>query len=194
MQLRVAPGTILASSPDLLDPNFMHSLSVMCEHSEDGAFGLVVNKQSSLTVDRLLPDHPIFGKLELPAWWGGPVGSDTLQILHRVPEHITSGHHLGGGLYLGATLDELSEFCTGLEPSAVTDACRFVLGYAGWGAGQLEMELAAGSWLPVALDVELVFSPNPGPASQEPTWQRALRSLGEEGKGLAVLPPDLHWN
>lgn len=187
--LRVATGTILASSPDLLDPNFMHSLSVMCEHSEEGAYGLVVNKQSSLTLDRLLPEHEVFSKLALPVWWGGPVGTDTLQILHRIPEHVASGVSLGGGLYLGATLEELAEFVLGRSEREVTDACRFVLGYAGWGAGQLELELAGGSWLPVALEVELAFL-----YEQEIAWQRAVRSLGAEGEGLAVMPPDLDWN
>jgi putative transcriptional regulator len=189
MELRVATGTLLASSPDLLDPNFMHSLSVMCEHTEEGAYGLVVNKQSSLTLDRLLPDEAVFGKLALPVWWGGPVGSDTLQVLHRIPEHVPSGVSLGDGLYLGATLEELAEFAAGREAREITDSCRFILGYAGWGAGQLEGELSSGSWLPLRLDVDLVFQ-----YAQEPVWQRAVRSLGEDGHRLAVMPPDLGWN
>ena len=189
MELRVATGTLLASSPDLLDPNFMHSLSVMCEHTDEGAYGLVVNKQSSLTLDRLLPDDEVFGKLALSVWWGGPVGSDTLQVLHRIPEHVPSGVPLGDGLYLGATLEELAEFVAGRDPREITDSCRFVLGYAGWGAGQLEGELSSGSWLPLRLDVDLVFQ-----YAQEPAWQRAVRSLGEDGHRLAVMPPDLRWN
>ena len=188
-ELRVATGTLLASSPDLLDPNFMHSLSVMCEHTEEGAYGLVVNKQSSLTVDRLLPDDPVFGKLALPVWWGGPVGGDTMQVLHRIPEHVPSGLPLGEGLFLGATLEELAEFVQGRELSEITDHFRFILGYAGWGAGQLEGELSSGSWLPLRLDVDLVFQ-----YAQEPVWQRAVRSLGDEGRGLAVMPPELGWN
>lgn len=187
--LRVAAGTLLAASPDLLDPNFMHSVSVMCEHSEKGAFGLVVNKRSSLTIDRLLPDHPVFGRVALPVWWGGPVGNDTLQILHRCPELEDCGHALGGGLYLGAALEDLAALLEQCSPADAPERFRFVLGYAGWGAGQLEGELAGGSWLPVSLDLSLVFADG-----QEECWQRAVRSLGADGAGLAVLPPDIAWN
>lgn len=187
--LRVAPGTLLAASPGLRDPNFMHSLSVMFEHSEKGAFGLVVNKPSSLTLDRLLPEHPVFGSLALPIWWGGPVGNDTLQVLHRDPELADEGHPIGAGLRLGVHLSRLETLVLDLEPRETLERFRFVLGYAGWGAGQLERELAEGSWLPVSLDPELVFG-----YEQEPVWQSAVRSLGCEGEGLAVMPPELGWN
>ncbi len=188
-QLQVASGTILASAPDLRDPNFMHSISIMCEHADEGAYGLVVNKQSSLTIDRLLPEHPVFGRLDLPVWWGGPVGTDTLQILHRIPELDNASHSLAKGLFLGADLAEIAEFMEGLDARQITDRCRFVLGYAGWGAGQLEMEIRGGSWLPVEMDSELVFA-----YDQESTWQRAVRSLGAEGVSLAAMPPELGWN
>ena len=187
--LRVATGTLLAASPSLLDPNFMHSLSVICEHTDQGAFGIVVNKPSSLTVDRLLPEHPVFGKLALPVWWGGPVGNDTLQVLHRIPELGDVGHEIGDGLRLGVHLDDLEAFAAGRDPRETVELFRFVLGYAGWGAGQLEGELAEGSWLPIGLDPELVFG-----YEQEPVWQSAVRSLGGEDGGLAVMPPELGWN
>ena len=187
--LKVASGTLLASAPDLLDPNFMHTVSVICEHADEGAYGLVVNKLSSLTIDRLLPDHSVFGSLQLPVGWGGPVGADTLQVLHRIPAMISGGDEIAGGLYLGCELDELADFVLGRSEEEITDQVRLVLGYAGWGARQLEMELSAGSWLPLPISADLVFQ-----GDQESTWQTAVRSLGAEGEKLAGLPPDIRWN
>jgi putative transcriptional regulator len=193
--LRVPAGTLLASSPDLLDANFMHTVSLMCEHGEAGAYGLVLNKLSSLTLDRLLPDHPVFGSLALPVAWGGPVGSDTLQILHRYPDVVTGGFRMADDLVLGGDLDEVAALFESGPPEAALQGVRFVLGYAGWGAGQLEGELEAGSWLPLPPDTDLVFARELGSSEQQlRLWQRAVRGLGREGEGLADLPPDIGWN
>ena len=195
-ELRVSTGTLLASAPNLLDPNFMHTVSLICEHGEQGAYGIVVNKRSSLTIDRLLPEHPILGGLALPVSWGGPVGNDTLQVLHRYPDVITGGYALADGLVLGGDIDEVAALFETGPPEAALQGVRFVLGYAGWGAGQLEAELAAGSWLPLALDPELVFPARARDRAREQSevWQEAVRSLGREGQGLAELPPDIGWN
>ena len=187
--LRVAGGTLLASAPSLRDPNFMHTVSVICEHSEAGAYGLVINKQSTLTVDRLLIDHPLFRELPIPVWWGGPVGSNALQILHRVPDDLPGGHEIGGGLFIGGELDDFASYVERTPPAELTYHARFLLGYAGWGEGQLEMELRTGSWVPLALNTELAFRDD-----QEATWQEAVRSLGADGGELADLPPDIRWN
>jgi len=187
--LRVATGTLLASAPSLRDPNFMHTVTVICEHGDAGAYGLVVNKQSSLTVDRLLVDHPIFRELPLPVWWGGPVGTNGLQILHRVPEALPGGYEIGGGLYVGAELDDLAHFVEACPPAQLTYHARFLLGYAGWGQGQLEMELRTGSWVPLPLNVDLAFRDD-----QRATWREAVRSLGTEVGELADQPPDIRWN
>ncbi len=196
--LKVSRGTLLASAPDLQDPNFMHTLSLICEHTDEGAYGLVLNKRSSLTLDRLLPDHPILGKARLPVGWGGPVHSDTLQLIHRFPQHIPGGVALGGDLQIGGELDAAAELLRS-DPSPDTlRGVRFILGCAGWGAHQLESELAGGSWLPLPLDTELVFRTwsieDDTQREQEETWQLALRGLGSEGEGLASLPPDIEWN
>ena len=167
----------------------MHTVSVMCEHTASGAYGLVINKQSSLTLDRLLPEHPVFGEMRTPVGWGGPVGTDTLQIVHRLPDRVSGGFEVAEGLFLGGELDEVAMLCAESDGSALAGRLRWILGYAGWGAGQLELELASGSWLPLPMDGDLLFRHD-----QEATWQSALRSLGAEGQGLAELPPDIGWN
>ncbi|MFT7670762.1 MAG: putative transcriptional regulator [Planctomycetota bacterium] len=193
--LQVSAGTLLVSAPDMLDPNFMHTVTVMCEHTEAGAFGLVVNKRSSLTVDRLLPDHPVLGELELPVAWGGPVQNDTLQILHCYPGAIPGSYEMAQGVYLGGQLEDVAKVLGSSTSTEVHSGIRFILGSAGWEAGQLEAEIAGGAWVPSAMNAHLIFGMDRGgPNDQEETWQHALRSLGPDGEGLASMPPDIGWN
>lgn len=188
MELLTDPGTLLAAAPDMLDPNFMHAVVLMCRHSEQGAFGLVVNRPSAVTVDVLLPDHPVLGKRRFPVHTGGPVGLDTLQFLHRAGDRIPGGIEIANGLWLGGEIEHLAR-CIADDEDRALGRVRLIVGYSGWGAGQLESELATGSWLPAALDVDGVFERDP-----QVLWRNVLRSLGNEGAGLEDLPPDVSWN
>ena len=80
------PGSLLLAAPSMLDPNFMHSLVVLCDHDEAGAYGLVVNRPTGIALGKLLTDHPLAEDLHLPVHEGGPVGRDRLQFLHRRQE------------------------------------------------------------------------------------------------------------
>lgn len=189
--LRVRPGTLLLSAPALLDPNFMHTVVLMVQHDDDGAFGLVVNRPTDATLGELLPEHPELGGATATVHGGGPVGLDTLQVLHRAPDALRGGVALGSGVFLGAELEDLAALlATDAGRARATSAVRFVVGYAGWGAGQLDEELRTGSWVPRDLDVGLVFAADP----PEVVWRRALRALGDSGLGLASQPPDPKWN
>lgn len=188
MELQTPPGTLLLSVPQMLDPNFMHSVVLLCEHSEDGAYGLVVNRATDVTIDQLVPDHPVLSTATFPVFSGGPVGRDRLQFVHRVPDRIPGGVELATGLHVGGELDSLAELIA-VDPRAA-DKVRVFLGYSGWGEGQLEAELATGAWLPAPLNLELVFRGS----EPEAVWRHALRSLGGEGERLASLPPDVTWN
>lgn len=99
--LHCAPGSLIAASPDMLDPNFMHAVVLMVGHEAEGALGLVVNRAAGVTVDALLPEHPLLSQQRFPVHNGGPVGRDTLQFLHRVPRRIPGGVEVSEGLYLG---------------------------------------------------------------------------------------------
>lgn len=194
-QPHVAGGTILAAAPDLLDPNFMHTVLVMCEHTSSGAYGLVINKRSSLTIDRLLPEDPVLGKLALPVAWGGPVQNDTLQILHRYPDRIPGGFKLAEGVYLGGELSDVTAVLAATDDPNVHHGIRFILGCSGWGEGQLDGEIDGGTWVPLAMDATWVFGMDRGGRDdQSDTWRHALRSLGRQGQDLAVMPPDIGWN
>jgi putative transcriptional regulator len=188
MDLCVEPGTLLASTPSMLDPNFMHSVVLMIQHTEQGAYGLVVNKAANLSIDELLPKHPILGRTPFPVHWGGPVGLETMQILHRVPEEIPGGLDLGSGLFLGGDLDAVAR-CAAQHDGRSPARLRFVIGYSGWGEGQLDAELRSESWIPAPLLLDAVFA-----SDQQRTWRSVLRSVGGETTGLEDLPPDVRWN
>jgi len=182
-------GSLLLSVPQMLDPNFMHSVVLVCEHTPEGAFGFVVNQPAQCTIGELVPDHPHLAALRFPVHSGGPVRSEVLQFVHRVPAHIGGGHEIADGLFLGGDVAALAAFAAGNQRRAQRDL-RMFLGYSGWGEGQLDVELGTGSWVTLALDPELVFQTD----SPETIWRKALRRLGSEGEGLSHLPPDVSWN
>jgi putative transcriptional regulator len=188
MEWHVEPGSLLAASPEMLDPNFMHKVVLMCMHGAQGAHGLVVNGSIATTINVLLPDHPILSKLRFPVHQGGPVGHDTLQFVHRLPSWIPGGYELCEGLHFGGELDALARVLVRLRRTAHKKV-RLILGYSGWGAAQLEAELASGAWLPSRTRVEWIFGEEP-----QTTWRTVVRSIGSDAAGLEDLPPDVSWN
>lgn len=188
MDAPVAPGTLLLSVPQMLDPNFMHSVVLMIEHNQHGALGLVINQPVDASLGELVGEHPLLAGLEFPMHCGGPVGRDSMQFLHRLPEVIPGGLDLGDGLFLGGELEDLAE---ALRAGAVSPgSLRMFVGYSGWGGGQLEQEFGTGSWVPAPPNPDLCFGPETG----EHLWRAALRGLGDAGQGLSQLPPDVTWN
>jgi putative transcriptional regulator len=187
-RLVTEPGSLIAAAPDMLDPNFMHTVVLMCRHAEDGAYGLVLNRPAAVTLDVLAPAHPLLKQQRFPVFAGGPVGLDTLQFLHRAGERIPGGVEIGEGLFLGGDIDALAEYLA-KEKSRARRKVRLLVGYSGWGAGQLESELASGSWLPAPLKRPWVFEADPGNL-----WRDVVRSLGGGAAGLVDLPPDPSWN
>jgi putative transcriptional regulator len=184
-ELRLEAGTLLAAWPDLRDPNFMHTVVLMFQHSEQGAYGVVVNRPTEYKVKDLLPDHPLLGRSEILVHYGGPVDHASMQFVHRVPEAVPGGIPVAGDLWLGGDLDALGRYLLA-EPEAARQNVRLFVGYSGWGAGQLEDELGTGSWLPFPFRIEPVFATDPAS-----TWRRIVR---DAGAGLADLPPDVSWN
>jgi len=188
-ELRVQPGTLLAAWPDLRDPNFMHSVVVICQHSPESAYGLITNRLSGHGIQDLFPEHPMLGALDFPVHLGGPVDHDTLQFLHRVPDQVPGGVSLDGRLWLGGELEALGRYLSEVDRDEAQRHVRLFLGYSGWAAGQLESELSTGSWIPAAPSFDAVFG-DPG----EETWRSVVRSIGDEGSELENEPPDISWN
>jgi len=189
MEMRTEPGTLLAAAPDMVDGNFTHTVVLMCAHNEQGAHGLVINRPAPLTIQKLLRMHELLGTSKFPVHAGGPVGLDTLQIVHRVPGEIPGGYELGDGVYLGGEFEALARYLVERDEDDALSDVRMILGYAGWGEGQLELELASGSWLPARMDPDWVFDSAP-----ESVWRKVLLALGPHAADLKDLPPDVTWN
>ncbi|MCK6446785.1 MAG: YqgE/AlgH family protein [Planctomycetes bacterium] len=187
MDLHVEQGTLLAATPELLDPNFMHSVVLICQHTPEGAYGLVLNRRSEYTTRTLLSEHRTLGRYDHPIYVGGPVQLNSMQILHCVPEHIRDGVELVPGLWIGGELEHVAHYIA--EHDASEDHVRLLVGYAGWGAGQLDAELAGGSWLPAPCTAEHVFRRDP-----ENLWRDVMRTIRGELAGLENQPPDPEWN
>ncbi|MDB5846093.1 MAG: hypothetical protein JWP79_3403 [Polaromonas sp.] len=170
----------LIAMPGLEDEGFSKSVIYMCEHSERGALGLIINKPSDINVQGL------FDKVELPlrredltqtpVFQGGPVQTERGFVLHEsmMPgsESVyASTMSIPGGLEMTTSKDVLEALSTGAGPRKV-----FVsLGYSAWGEGQLESELLDNSWLTVAADLGVIFD-----TPVEERYDKALKLLGLE--------------
>jgi putative transcriptional regulator len=167
--------------PQLIDPNFNRTVVLLCRHSGEGAFGLVVNRPL-VTSGRVVVnlDPPVSIDRELEVWIGGPVDPQrSWMLIGREPDVDESGFgsRISDGLYL-STSPELFRRLLEPEPPART---RLVVGYSGWGPGQLEAELQASAWLMSDIDRELIFSTPP-----EQMWEAAIRRLGADPATLQM--------
>jgi putative transcriptional regulator len=173
----LVPGLLLAM-PQLQDPNFQRSVVLMIEHGEGGSFGLVVNQPSPIKASELLDslDMTWGGDPEAVVWSGGPVSPATGWVLHEpydpLPAVARLGEgstiRIGDGLALTTSPDGLRTIAAAPPPHI-----RLLLGYSGWGAGQLAAEMARGSWLHADADPALIFE-----CSAEAIWERSIASLG----------------
>ena len=145
----------LLAMPGRVGGDFADSVTFIAEHNDDGAMGLVINKPSDLSVHDMLAHMDIEAQVpaKQPVYWGGPVQTERGFVLHRDEGHWESTLKVGGGLALTTSRDVLEAIGNGFGPSAYL----ITLGYAGWGAGQLENEILANSWLTTPSKSAIIF-------------------------------------
>lgn len=169
----------LIAMPSLSDELFTRSVVFMCEHSERGALGLVINKPSDILLPRLFEKVDLaMGREDLallPVFQGGPVQTERGFVLHEAVEGgegesvYASTLSIPGGLEMTTSKDVLEAMASGAGPRKV-----FVtLGYASWGQGQLESEITENSWLTVEAVPELIFD-----TPVDERYERAMALLG----------------
>ena len=181
----------LIAMPGLEDASFARSVVYLCEHSERGALGLIINKPSDINLKGL------FDKVDLslrrddlteePVYQGGPVQTERGFVLHERmgtdsedadESAYASTMTIPGGLEMTTSKDVLEALSTGAGPRRVL----VTLGYASWGEGQLESELAENSWLTVGADASVIFD--------TPVAERYDRALGLLGLQSWMLSPE----
>ena len=181
----------LIAMPGLADEAFAQSVVYLCEHSERGALGLVINKPSDIKLQNLFDkvDLPL-GRTDLkddPVFQGGPVQTERGFVLHEAmlppqtppSESVyASSMVIPGGLEMTTSRDVLEALSTGAGPSRVLVS----LGYAAWGEGQLESEISENSWLTVNADREVIFD--------TPVAQRYSKALSLLGLQVWMLSPE----
>ena len=175
----------LIAMPGMTDDAFAGSVIYLCEHNENGALGLVINKPISLTVGNL------FQKVDLtlkegelagsPVFYGGPVQTERGFVLHE-PLDEEGGHYnatlaVPGGLEMTTSRDVLEALSNGAGPRKIL----VTLGYSGWAAGQLEEELGRNGWLNVDAAPEIIFD-----TPVELRYERALGLLGIDPRMLSM--------
>ena len=167
----------LIAMPGMRDDNFARSVVYLCEHNENGALGLVINKPIDIKLKNLFQKVDLnlnSGALaEQPVYFGGPVQTERGFVLHdKRPEDQTpynSTLSVPGGLAMTTSRDVLEALAEGLGPHRVL----VTLGYSGWQAGQLEDELGRNGWLTVDADPAVIFD-----TPIEKRYDRALSLLG----------------
>ncbi|HET9823489.1 MAG TPA: YqgE/AlgH family protein [Burkholderiaceae bacterium] len=178
----------LIAMPGMVEPTFAGSVIYLCEHTEKGALGLVINKPIDIKLKNL------FEKVELsltredlaerPVFFGGPVQTERGFVLHeRVQAEGEDGSPYsstmaipGGGLDMTTSKDVLEALAEGSGPKRLL----VTLGYSGWGAGQLEDELARNDWLTVAADPSVIFD-----TPIEQRYEHAVKLLGIDPRMLS---------
>ena len=174
-------GQFLVAMPGIGDPRFARSVVFMCAYSAEGAMGFIINRRA---IDLSLAE--VFSRMDMetaggpsaPVYFGGPVQTERGFVLHldvtrQSPEPLV----IPGGYVLSATRDVLENINSGTGP----DPFLFAVGYAGWGAGQLDQEIGQNGWVTAPSTPELVFE-----ADRDTLWEKVVRSIGIDPLGLSA--------
>lgn len=179
----LAPSLLLAM-PQLLDPNFARAVVLLCEYGPEGSMGFVVNRPTEVrAAEAVHLDPPLTRDSGLLLWTGGPVEPHRGFLLLAGDGDIDGSEAVGNGFHLTASLELLRRLLEADERDQIVHHSRLLLGYAGWGPGQLDSELAASAWLTAPADPAIVFDTDP-----ERMWETAIRGLGVDPLALAPAP------
>lgn len=174
-------GQLLVAAPALADPNFVRTVVLVGEHTEEGALGVVLNRPSEATVGEVVPAlEPILDEDEA-VFAGGPVEPGGVMVLAEFEDPATAALSVDGELGFVALEAEVDD----LEVSRA----RAFAGHAGWGPGQLDAEVAEEAWFVAPFERPDAFTDEP-----ESLWSRALVRKGGEYALIARMPPDPSLN
>lgn len=186
MDNKYGAGSFLIANPVLPDPNFSRTVVLLCNHDEQGSFGLVVNRQSHLKAPDIFADSEALAFYSKEIFVGGPVSQSQVFFLCRYPETFPGLEEVCEGVHLGMSRDVLEEIVKNLKNPL--EDIRFYLGYSGWGSGQLAGEMDQRSWLTCDAKEEFIFQ-DPGKV-----WANAVRSKGKKYEYLLTVPADPRCN
>ena len=164
---------LLIAMPGMADPNFSSTVTLICEHNDEGALGIVINRPLNLKLsglfEQLQVENADAAALDHPVLMGGPVGPERGFVLHDTSHQYENSLAVSSEICLTLSRDVIDAMASGRGPEKTLVA----LGYAGWEAGQLEAEMLANAWLNVQSTAEIVFD-----MPFEERWTAAAEALG----------------
>jgi putative transcriptional regulator len=168
----LAAGRFLVASPDISDEAFARTVILILRYDARSTAGLIINRPSRLPVSQALKAIPNAAAGAGTVFYGGPVGRTAVLALLRSRSTPAGATRILRECHLISSAELLSKY---LGAGAAPDTLRVFLGYAGWGAGQLEQEVEAGEWLIFPGETRLVFDPHP-----ETLWSRLIGRLEQQ--------------
>ena len=175
-------GHFLIAMPSLNDSFFNQAVTYICEHDENGSFGLIINQETEIHLKQVLKEMKIEGadtdNEGQAIFIGGPVDQGRGFILHRPVGNWSSSLAVKNGVALTTSKDILQAIANNEGP----EECIVTLGYAGWAAGQLEQEMASNTWLSCPADEQIIFN-----TPVEERWKAAAKLIGVD---LSLLSHD----
>lgn len=182
---QLAKGSFLIASPEIDTGVYFRSVILLCEHTQSGSFGLILNKP----VDIELPEDLINLKTQanpnIGIRAGGPIQPNQMMLLHSAETLADQALKISDGVYLGGDMQFLQQAIN--DPSG--PSMRLCFGYTGWNAGQLEREFLGGNWFLAPATAHHIFNTPP-----EKMWQSILREMGGKYATLSMIPEDLSLN
>lgn len=178
-------GDLLISEPYLPDPNFTRTVVYLCEHDENGTFGLVLNNKANVGVAEVVDE---VGSYQADLYVGGPVQQDTLHYIHRSTELADSARMVKNEIYWGGEYEKLLALMNtkSLDPQDI----RFFIGYSGWAPDQLMDELKEKSWIVLkGASAEMIFD-----WDNHDLWKECLKTMGGKFRLMSNYPKDPRMN
>ncbi len=171
-------GQFLIASPSMNDPHFRQTVTYICENNEAGSLGFIINRPMEADLSDILNQLDLKNPQALanfPILKGGPVGLERGFVLHQGGEWNHTSEIITG-LSVTTSKDILKSISSGLGPSE----SLLILGYSGWGPGQLEQELTTSSWINAPANNEILFT-----VPYKNRWQKAINLLGIEASDIS---------
>jgi len=173
-------GRILISEPLLIDSFFHRKVVFLCEHTDAGTFGFILDKYIDMQMNDLLEDFPqIKSRISI----GGPLLHESLYYIHTIGPNLPGSKEIAHGIYFGGDFEVLKGMIKSGDVSS--KQLRFFVGYAGWEPNQLASEMKDHSWIVSDVDKKVVMA-----TDNNDLWSSLLQNMGKEYAILATFPSD----
>jgi putative transcriptional regulator len=182
---QIQKGTFLIATPDIENGIFFRSVLLICEHNENGSFGLVINKNIELELPEEILNIQNLENPHVRILAGGPIQTNQMMLLHTSDKIAKQTLKVCENVFLGGDLQFLQEALTDKSGPKI----NLCFGYAGWESAQLEREFLDGHWFLYPASAEFLFH-----TPAEKLWQTLLREMGGKYASLSMIPEDLSLN